>query len=84
MKSVMIGATAIKAGERQLIAAGGMESMSKIPHYVSIRTPTAYSNSTMVDGIIQDGLTDVYNNILMGACTEKVNAEMGITREMQD
>jgi len=52
MKSVMIGATAIRAGERQLIAAGGMESMSKIPHYVSIRTPTAYSNSTMVDGII--------------------------------
>ena len=58
--------------------------MSKVPHYVNIRTPTAYAHAQMTDGIINDGLTDVYNNILMGSCTEKVNAEMGITREMQD
>jgi len=38
----------------------------------------------MLDGLILDGLTDVYNNIPMGSCTEKVNSEMGISREMQD
>ena len=58
--------------------------MSRVPHYVQIRTPTTYAHANMVDGIIHDGLTDVYNNIPMGTCTEKVNSDMGITREMQD
>ena len=58
--------------------------MSKVPHYVNIRTPTTYAHSNLIDGLINDGLTDVYNSIPMGSCTEKVNAEMGITREMQD
>lgn len=67
-----------------MVAAGGMEVMSKVPHYVNIRTPTTYAHSNLIDGLINDGLTDVYNSIPMGSCTEKVNAEMGITREMQD
>lgn len=61
MKSVMLAAQAIKAGDRRVVAAGGMEVMSKIPHYVNIRTPTTYSHSNLIDGIINDGLTDVYN-----------------------
>lgn len=75
----MLGSSAIKTGERSVIAAGGMESMSKVPHYVQIRTPTAYAHAQMVDGLIHDGLTDIYNNIPMGTCTEKVNSDMGIT-----
>ena len=58
--------------------------MSRVPHYVHIRTPTTYAHSQMIDGLMLDGLTDVYNNIPMGTCTEKVNSDMGITREMQD
>lgn len=67
-----------------MIAAGGMECMSKVPHFAQIRSGTAYAHSSLVDGLIHDGLTDVYNNIPMGSCVEKTNAEMGITREMQD
>jgi len=78
----MLGSSAIRTGDWSVIAAGGMEVMSWVPHYVSIWTPTTYSHSQMVDGLIHDGLTDVYNNIPMGSCTEKVNSDMGITREM--
>jgi acetyl-CoA C-acetyltransferase len=84
MKTVMLASQAIRLGDRNVMAAGGMESMSKIPHYASLRTPTVYAHSNLVDGLIFDGLTDVYNNIPMGSCTEKVNSELGITREMQD
>ena len=66
------------------MAAGGMECMSKIPHYAYLRTPTTYAHASMIDGLMNDGLTDVYDNIPMGTCTEKVNSEMGITREIQD
>jgi acetyl-CoA C-acetyltransferase len=61
-----------------------MESMSKIPHFTYLRQATTYAHAQLVDGLINDGLTDVYNNIPMGTCVEKTNAEMGITREMQD
>jgi len=84
MKSVMIGATAIAAGDRDTIVAGGFESMSKAPHYIYMRKPIPYGNSQIVDSLVLDGLTDVYNNILMGACVEKICSEMGITREAQD
>ena len=84
MKSVMFAAQAIKLGDRNVVAAGGMESMSNVPHYSKIRTATPYAHSKLIDGIIYDGLTDVYNDMPMGSCTEKVNADMGITREHQD
>ena len=84
MKSVMLAAQAIRLGDRTVLAAGGMEVLSKVPHYASLRTATPYAHSNLVDGIIFDGLTDVYNNTPMGTCTEKVNSEMGITREHQD
>lgn len=58
--------------------------MSKMPHYMWLRQPTSYGHATAVDAIQFDGLTDVYNNILMGSCVEKTNTDMAISREAQD
>jgi acetyl-CoA C-acetyltransferase len=84
MKSVMLGAQAIKLGDRDIVMTGGMENMSKIPHYQYSRVGTQYGHGKIVDGIMHDGLTDVYNNILMGSCVEKTNTDMSISREAQD
>ena len=64
--------------------AGGMECMSKAPHYTFLRRATPYGEATVLDSIKHDGLTDAYNEILMGSCVEKVCSEMSITREAQD
>lgn len=84
MKSVMLAAQSIALGDRKIIVAGGMECMSKIPHYAYLRTPTTYSHAKLIDGLMFDGLTDVYDNIAMGTCVEKTNKDFGITREQQD
>jgi acetyl-CoA C-acetyltransferase len=80
LKAVMLGANAIRLGDRDVVVAGGFESMSKLPHYVYLRRPTGYGHAQMIDSIQFDGLTDVYNNLLMGSCTEKICSEMNITR----
>ena len=84
MKSVMLAAQSIALGDRNVMLAGGMEAMSKIPHYMYLRKPQVYGQGQAIDAIQFDGLTDVYNNMLMGSCVEKINSEMGITREAQD
>lgn len=84
MKSVMLASQAIIVGDRKVMVAGGMECMSKIPHYAYLRTPTTYSHAKLLDGLMFDGLTDVYDNIPMGNCVEKTNKDFGITREEQD
>jgi len=84
MKAVMLAAQQIAYGERNIVVAGGFECMSKIPHYIYLRRPTGYGTANVIDGIQFDGLTDVYNNIAMGTCTEKVVSEMGISRQAQD
>lgn len=84
MKAVMMAAQSIALGDRNVMVAGGMESMSKLPHYTYLRRPNVYGHAQVVDSIQYDGLTDVYNNILMGNCTEKVVSDLGITREAQD
>ena len=84
MKAVMFASQTIAVGDKDIIVAGGMESMSKLPHYVYMRKPVAYGNTQLTDSIQFDGLTDAYNSMLMGSCTEKVCSEMGITREAQD
>lgn len=61
MKSVMLGATAIQIGHRDIILAGGFESMSRAPHYLNIRKPSGYGHVTAIDAIACDGLTDVYS-----------------------
>lgn len=58
--------------------------MSKSPHYAFLRRPTSYGEATILDSIKNDGLTDAYNQMPMGSCTEKLCAEMSITREAQD
>lgn len=84
MKSVMLSAQAISLGLRDTCVAGGMESMSNAPHYMYLRNATPYGNSKVLDAIQQDGLTDAYDQELMGRCTEYLIEEMGITREDQD
>lgn len=84
MKSLMLASQQIKLGDRDIMLAGGMENMSKAPHYQYLRKPTGYGHVNVIDSIQFDGLTDVYNNIMMGTCVEKTNSDMGITREAQD
>ena len=80
MKSVMLSSMAITLGERSIMVAGGFEAMSKVPHYMYVRKGNSYGKVIMIDGIEFDGYTDVYNNMLMGACTEKVVTDLGLTR----
>ncbi len=84
MKSVMMAAQAIKAGDADVIVAGGMENMSSVPHYFSARNATKLGDVKMQDGMVLDGLTDVYNRVHMGVCAEKCAAEYGFSREDQD
>ena len=84
MKAVMMAAQAIKAGDAEVIVAGGMENMSMVPHYFSARNATKLGDVKMQDGMVLDGLTDVYNKVHMGVCAEKCAAEHGFSREEQD
>jgi acetyl-CoA C-acetyltransferase len=84
MKSIMLGAQTILAGDNHVVVVGGMESMSQTPHYVSGRTATKFGNITMLDGITKDGLLDVYSKVPMGNCAELCAKEYNITREDQD
>ena len=85
MKSVMMGAQAIMLGDADVVVAGGMESMSNVPFYSeNMRWGNKYGNVTLVDGLMKDGLTDVYNNFPMGNCSDLCATEYKITREAQD
>ena len=84
MKAVMMAAQAIKAGDADIIVAGGMENMSMVPHYYNARNATKLGDVKMQDGMVLDGLTDVYNKVHMGVCAEKCAAEYQFTREDQD
>lgn len=84
MKSIMLGAQTILAGDNQIVVAGGMENMSQTPHYVEGRNGTKFGNITMLDGITKDGLLDVYNKVPMGNCAELCAKEYNISREDQD
>ncbi|KAI8636505.1 Thiolase, N-terminal domain-containing protein [Parasitella parasitica] len=85
MKAVIMGAQSIMLGNAEVIVAGGMESMSNTPYYLpKQRFGSTYGNTEVVDGIVKDGLTDVYNNYLMGVAAEECATEYDITREQQD
>lgn len=85
MKAVMLGAQAIQLGLADVVVAGGMENMSRVPHYLTnSRAGHKYGNITMLDGLQFDGLTDVYSNQMMGNCAEICAKEYGFTREDQD
>ena len=84
MKAVMMAAQSIKAGDQDVIVAGGMENMSSVPHYYNARNATKLGDVKMQDGMVLDGLTDVYGKVHMGVCAEKCAAEHGFSREDQD
>lgn len=84
MKAVTMAAQAIKSGDQEIIVAGGMENMSAVPHYYNARTSTKLGDVKMQDGMLLDGLTDVYGNVHMGVCAEKCASEYSFSREDQD
>lgn len=84
MKAVTMAAQAIKAGDADVIVAGGMENMSSVPHYYNARNATKLGDVKMQDGMVLDGLTDVYNKVHMGVCAEKCAIDYSISREEQD
>ncbi|CAO3610471.1 unnamed protein product [Cunninghamella blakesleeana] len=85
MKAVILGAQSIMLGNADVIVAGGMESMSNTPYYLpKQRFGSTYGNTEVVDGIVKDGLTDVYNNYLMGIAAEECAETHQITRDDQD
>lgn len=84
MKAVTMAAQAIKAGDQDIIVAGGMENMSLVPHYYNARNATKLGDVKMQDGMMVDGLTDVYNKVHMGVFAEKCALDNNVTREEQD
>lgn len=84
MKAIMLGASSVALGQRNVVLAGGMESMSNVPHYLKARTGLRLGDATLVDGVVSDGLWDPYGNVHMGTCAEKIALEMGISRDEQD
>jgi acetyl-CoA C-acetyltransferase len=85
MKAIALAAQSIQLGNADILVAGGMENMSQVPHYLpNSRSGFKYGNTSLIDGIINDGLTDVYSQELMGSCAELCAAEYNITREEQD
>jgi acetyl-CoA C-acetyltransferase len=85
MKSIMQAAQAIMLGDRDVVIAGGMESMSNVPFYnASIRWGSKYGDVKVIDGLAKDGLTDVYHQYPMGNAAELCAKECNISREQQD
>ena len=84
MKSIAFAAQSILAGDNDIVVAGGMENMSSVPHYVNARIGTKLGPVKMEDGMVKDGLTDVYNQVHMGSCADKCATEHNISREEQD
>jgi len=84
-KAIMFGAQAIMLGHKEVVVAGGMESMSNVPYYLDkARFGSKLGHGQMIDGLLKDGLWDVYNDYHMGNAAENTAREMGFTREMQD
>lgn len=85
MKAMMMAAQAIKAGDAQIVVAGGMENMSLIPHYVgNMRTGQKLGNVQLIDGMLRDGLLDAGSGDHMGSCAEVCATDHQFSREEQD
>lgn len=84
MKAIMLAAQAIKCGDANVVIAGGMENMSSIPHYSYNRKGTKLGNLKVEDGLLVDGLTDVYNQQHMGNCGDLCAKEHNFSRQDQD
>ena len=84
MKAISLAAQSIKCGDADVVIAGGMENMSMVPHYYTARNATKLGDVKMLDGMVKDGLTDVYNKTHMGVCADKCADDNNISREDQD
>jgi acetyl-CoA C-acetyltransferase len=85
LKAVISGAQAIALGDAEVVVAGGMESMSNVPYYDrTARTGARMGNVELVDGMIHDGLWDVYGQHHMGICAEHCATTQDVSRAAQD
>lgn len=85
MKTVMLGAQSIMLGVNDVVVTGGFENMSSIPYYVpKARYGYKYGHGQLIDGLMHDGLWEVYNGFPMGNCADNTAREMNISREEQD
>lgn len=84
MKATVLGAQQIQLGLNDVVITGGMESMSNVPHYVNTRKGYKLGNMTLVDGMVKDGLWDVYHDFHMGNAAEIGAREYKLSREAQD
>ncbi len=85
LKAVMLAAQAIALGDADIVVAGGMESMSNVPYYLpKARFGLRMGHSEVLDGMIHDGLWDIYNDFHMGNAAEMCARECKIPRESQD
>ena len=85
MKAVALAAQAIKAGDAEVIVAGGMENMSAVPYYApDMRWGARMFNTQMVDGMVHDGLWEIFYDYHMGLTSENIAVKYGITRQEQD
>jgi acetyl-CoA C-acetyltransferase len=84
LRAVALAAQAVATGDARIVVAGGQESMSMSMHAQNLRGGTKMGNLSLVDTMISDGLTDVFNNYHMGITAENLAEQYQITREMQD
>ena len=84
MKAISLATQAIKCGDADVVVAGGMENMSSVPHYYSARNAVKLGDVKITDGMVKDGLTDVYNQVHMGVCADQCADEHHISRTDQD
>jgi acetyl-CoA C-acetyltransferase len=85
MKAVALAAQAIRAGEAEVVVAGGIENMSAVPYYLpAARWGARMFNAEMVDGMVHDGLWEIFYNYHMGLTSENIAEKYGITRQEQD
>ena len=84
MKTITQAAQSILCGDADIIVAGGMENMSQAPHYFKARENTKFGNLNIIDGLLKDGLTNVYDQQHMGVCADLCAETHTISREQQD
>ncbi|BAT80491.1 Acetyl-CoA acetyltransferase [Vigna angularis] len=85
MKATMLAAQSIQLGTNDVVVAGGMESMSNVPKYLAeARKGSRLGHDSLVDGMLKDGLWDVYKDVGMGVCAELCADNHAFTREDQD
>jgi acetyl-CoA C-acetyltransferase len=85
LKAVSLAAQTIQLGQSDAIVAGGMENMTRVPYYMSRSSQQKpFGDMKLHDGLISDGLWDVYNQMHMGSCTENLARKYAITRQAQD